>query len=260
MRSKHMSVLDDIRQEQKKMIGKPLKEKLKYFWYYYRIPTLVILVVVIFGAWIIKDLVNSKDAAFSATMINAYGQYTQEELKNEFVQYASIDIESYDCNLDASSTLSYDTMTDADLATSQKVLAMTYSRALDVIVSDQEPFTNYAMNSMFADLREELTPEEYEKFEPYFFYVDQTKIQELENSEMEYDDNMTAQIVDPNVDHTNPASMDDPVPVGIYLKDSAKLKQWNLYTYMEEPPIFGFLVNAQHKDIAHLFLQYLTEG
>ena len=60
-----MSVLDEIRQEQK-MVDKPFKEKLKYFWYYYKIPTIVILIVIIFGAGMIKDLVTAKDSAFTA--------------------------------------------------------------------------------------------------------------------------------------------------------------------------------------------------
>lgn len=254
-----MSVLDEIRQEQKKMVDKPFKEKLKYFWYYYKIPTIVILIVIIFGAGMIKDLVTAKDSAFTAFLLNSYGQYTQSDFTSEFTEYAAIDTENYECMLDATSTLSYDTMTDADLATSQKIMAMTYSQAIDVIVSDNEPFTNYAMNSMFADLREELTPEEYAKFEPYFYYVDQAKIQELENSELEYDENMTAQIVDPSVDHSDPSSMTDPVPVGIYLPNSAKLKQWELYTYSDEAPIFGIMVNSVHRELCHTFLQYLTE-
>lgn len=254
-----MSVLDDIRAEQKKMADKPLKEKLKYFWYYYRIPTLVILIVISFGGWMIHDLATAKDSAFTASLLNAYGQYTQEEFTDEFTEYASIDTDTYECVIDATSNLSYGTMSEADLATSQKILAMTYSGAIDVIVSDNDPFTNYAMNSMFADLRKELTPEEYETYEPYFFYVDQAKIEELDNTDMEYEDNMAAQIVDPSIDHADPSSMEDPIPVGIYLTDSAKLKQWELYTYTTQAPIFGIVVNAEHKETAHLFLQYLTQ-
>ena len=71
--------------------------------------------------------------------MNSYGQYTQSDITSEFTEYASIDTEHYDCVIDATSTLSYDTMTDADLATSQKIMAMTYSKAIDVIVSNNEP-------------------------------------------------------------------------------------------------------------------------
>ncbi len=255
-----MSVWDEIQEQQKKMKGKSLKEKWLYFWDYYKVHTLVIVLVIACGAWFIYDVMSAKDEAFSAILLNAYGQSEQANFAADFAAYAGIDTNTYECNIDTIGTLDYSTLAQADYAYSQRIYALTQANGLDVLISDTEPFDNYATSEFFLDLRKELTEEEYEKFEPHFFYVDGAAIAARDNgAEPVYDENGLLQVSDPSIDHSDPTSMEDPIPVGIYLEDCEKLAQWDCYTFMEETPIFGFVCTSERKELAHQFLQYLTE-
>lgn len=250
-----MAVRDEIKEQQQKLKGKSFREKLEYFWDYYKIHTIVILFAAFTIGIFVRDMRASKDDAFSALILNSYGYERQEEFQEDFAVYAGIDTEVYNCQIDASSTLSLNSMTQLDLAFSQRLAGMVQTNALDVFVSDAEIFGHYAEGMMFPDLREELTAEEYAKYEPYFYYVDVALIEE--NARMQdklYSEPQAENATDP----ADPSAMKEPVPVGIILKDSSRLAQWNCYADTDEDPVFGFVFSGQHQEMAHLFLAYLT--
>ncbi|WP_022757000.1 hypothetical protein [Butyrivibrio fibrisolvens] len=55
----------------------------------------------------------------------------------------------------------------------------------------------------------------------------------------------------------DPDSMEDPVPVGIILSDTAFMQSTN--TYAGSVPIFGIIGNSSRTDLAIKFLEYLSE-
>lgn len=251
-----MAMRDEVNEQKNKLKGKTFKEKLGYFWDYYKVHTFVTLLVVVIASVFIHDAITAKDYGFSATLLNAYASDNQEALENEFAEYSNIDLDIYDCYIDTGSTLSYETMSEMDLAISQRLIAMAQTDAIDVVISDLEPFSNFSKGMMFVDLREELSEDEFAKFEPYFFYIDAALEEE---DDMIYGEDGMPQIVDNSIDHSDPSSMKDPIPVGIHLEDSAKLKEWGCYPVKDSTPIFGFVYSSVRKDVSHLFLQYLTE-
>lgn len=252
-----MSVLDMIKKEQEKMKGKTLKEKLGYFWDYYKLHTLAVVFVLVLVIWTVSDIATAKDAAFSATLLNAYGSDIQEDFQKDFAAYASIDLNEYDCYIDAFSTYSDNPADQMNMAVSQRIIATTQTGLMDVLVADSETFSSFAMSLIFADLREELTPEEYEKFEPYFYYIDLAAV-EAANDEVNFEEDGSLADM-PSSDPSDPSTMERPMPIGIYLEDLTKLNEWNCYTYTTEAPVFGFIFSGVNNDAAHLFLQYLTE-
>lgn len=251
-----MSMRDEVNDQKKKLKNMTRKEKFSYFWDYYKVHTIVTLLVVIVGGIFIHDAVTAKGYAFSSILLNSYGSGSQEEFQQDFAEYAAIDLDTYECFIDITSTLSYETMSQMDLAISQKITALSQTEGLDILISDSDPFNNFAKGMLFLDLREELSEEEYARYEPYFYYVDAA---ELDNEELTYDESGMPVVVDNHKDHSDPSSMTDPIPVGIYLVNSEKLKQWDCYTAAGEPPILGFVYSSPNKSAAHLFLQYLTE-
>lgn len=251
-----MAMRDEVKEQQQKLKGKSAREKLEYFWDYYKIHTIVVLFAAFAIGIFIKDMATSKDDAFSAVVLNSYGYERQTEFQEDFAAYAGIDTNTYSCQIDASSTLSLDAMSQLDLAFSQRLAGLVQTNALDAFVSDAEIFGHYAESMMFQDLREALSTEEYEKYEPYFYYVDAALIEEQTQAQEEfYPDSQPETAADP----ADPSAMEEPVPVGIYLPDSSKLAQWNCYAHTGEAPVFGFVFSGKHLDIAHLFLAYLTE-
>ncbi len=253
-----MAMKDEVKEQQQKLKGKTAREKLEYFWDYYKVHTIVALFVVFTAGIFIKDMISSKDTAFSAVVLNSYGFETQEDFQADFSAYAGIDTNAYHCLIDATSTLSLESMTQIDFAFSQRLAGMVQTNGLDAFVSDPLVFGHYAEEMLFRDLRKELSNEEYLKYEPYFYYIDAAAIEEKNKIDEAMAD-VSSEISATQTDPTNPSAMTDPIPVGIYLDNSTKLAEWNCYANMEETPIFGFVETSNRMDISHLFLQYLTD-
>lgn len=252
-----MALRDEVKEQQNKLKGKTFKEKLNYFWDYYKIHTIAFLFAVLVISVFVKDIVTNKDNAFSAVILNSYGQNSQEDFQADFAAYAGIDTDTYNCLIDTSATYSADSMSQYDVAFVQRIAAQVQTGDLDAFVGDAQAFGHYADGYLFQDLREALTEEEYKKYEPYFYYIDTAAIEA--KRQMEEEDILAAAQEEDPADPMNPSSMETPVPVGIYLESSPKLAQWNCYTASGETPIFGFLENAAHPDLAHRFLAYLSE-
>ncbi len=255
-----MAMRDEVKEQQQKLKGKTFREKLGYFWDYYKIHTIVGLFVIFTAGIFIKDMISSKDTAFSAVILNSYGFETQESFQEDFAAYAGIDTDDYHCMIDTSSTFSLTSMTQLDFAFSQRIAAQVQTNALDAFVSDPSVFQHYAEAMMFLDLREVLSEQEYKKYEPYFYYIDAAVIEE--KNTMDENVPLEGQAKSPSgpEDPAGPATMEEPVPVGVYLKDSAKLAEWKCYAGIDATPIFGFVNTSNRADLSRLFLQYLTEN
>ncbi len=67
-----MSVVEEIREQQKKSLSTmSFKEKLAYFWDYYKVHALAAVILIIVTVSIIHQFVTNKDYAFYATVLNA---------------------------------------------------------------------------------------------------------------------------------------------------------------------------------------------
>ncbi len=252
-----MAMHDEIREQQMKLKGRSFKEKLGYFWDYYKIHTFVVLLILIVVGSFIWDIATTKEEAFSATLLNAYGGEGQESFQADFAEYAGIDTDAYSCYIDATSTFSHKMTSEVDLAVFQRTIAMAQTGGLDVIAGDLMPFTHIAGTGMFLDLKDVLTEEEYARYEPYFYYIDGALLED--DSEETYEADGSAGFDDENIDHTNPSSMEKPIPVGIFLTDSEKLQKYSCYTISGETPVLGFIFSSAHLDTAKQFLHFLTE-
>ena len=60
-----MAMRDEVREQQNKLKGKTFKEKLDYFWDYYKVHTIVLVFSIVVISVFVKDIVTSKDNAFS---------------------------------------------------------------------------------------------------------------------------------------------------------------------------------------------------
>ncbi|MFR6330101.1 MAG: hypothetical protein ACLUOI_15555 [Eisenbergiella sp.] len=99
------SVSDEIKAQHKKLAGKTPKEKFQYFWEYYRIPTLVTILVAAFAANLIYTIVTAKDSALSVLFINGYSEMDTEAFMSGFDEYAQIDTKEYSTSLEMNFTI-----------------------------------------------------------------------------------------------------------------------------------------------------------
>ena len=181
----YRGVIDEIREQQHKTKDMSLKGKWQYFWDYYKVHTITAVVVILLGGTLIHDILSAKDYAFYGIMLNSIG-LSAESMETAFSEYAGIDLETYDCFIDTSSTLSYSTPSEYDMATMQKMVAQVQGHDLDAVVFDSQVFNNYANTEMFADLSEVLPPEEFQKHKDRFYYIDYAPIAKA-NEDSDYE-------------------------------------------------------------------------
>lgn len=268
-----MSVAEEIRQEQKKALSTmSRKEKLAYFWDYYKIHVLVAVALIAVAASFIHQYVTNKDYGFYAALINTSpagpGQDLTSKWAAEFQEYAQIDPGQYQVYIDTSFALSDEMASQYSMANQQKLIAMLQIGTISAITAETETFERYAQAEMFCPLEDILSAEEVEKYRPYFYYTDAATFEQDEA-----DNDNTAVMKDSSsltINHRDPSDMDAPVAVGIVLTDDNLLADSGLYAYLEDAQydfqgyqadvILGIPHTNEKPELVVRFLEYMKLG
>ena len=221
------SVSDEIKAQHKKLAGKTVKEKFLYFWEYYRMPTLVTILVIAFAGNLIYTIATAKDSALSVLFINGYSEMDTEPFMDGFNEYAQIDTEEYATSLEMNFTIQEEATDQYTMANVQKLMALVAAKELDVIMADTQTFTNYAEPGYFCNLNDVLPRELIDKYQDRFFYYD---VPEDDQGE---------------------------IPIGIQLADAPKVVETGAYAVTNDA-LFGIVINSDHVDNAVKFLEYLV--
>ena len=249
-----MTILEYIKKEYRNVMEKPPKERLEYFWEYYKwhaIVTFLILVAIVQG---IVGIATNKDTVFSGIMLNAKIAVDDEAFLQGFYDRTGIDPKKQEAAFFADITMT-DDPSDHNTTTFQRIMAGISVKDTDFIIGPSEPFKFCAYNSnrIFTDLREYLDAETLEKFaaEDRIYYVEGT-ILDLLNAPIGTSINVnTLTYPDPK----KPELMENPIPVAIEITDRTALQ--NAY-YRNEPVLyFGMVANTQRKELVIDFLAYL---
>lgn len=258
----YRGISDEIREQTKKFKDMSLKEKWEYFWEYYKINVIVIVIIASFVISMVYNFVTAKDYCFNGLMLNAT-MMDQEKIAASFAEYAGLDTDTYECYIDATSTLSYQNPSEYELATSQRIVALIQSKELDGLVFDAEVFYNYAFNQVFMDLREVYTEEELAAYEGRIYYIDKAEIRRAEESEQATSEKYTLVSLTPDEviaeaqTHRDPSTMEEPIPVGIFVDDSAFAQKSK--AYLGVVPIYGISTTSQRIEVSKQFLDFLFD-
>jgi len=255
-----MAISDEIRQEKQKTKNMSLKGKLSYFWDYYKIHTIVVIVAVFLITVIIRDIVNSKDYAFYGIYFNAVQSFSADGQMEQFSEYMGIDTENYQALLDTGMYYSLTNLSETTIASSQKFAAMVQAGDVDIVVSDEDVFANYAANELFYDLREVLPADLLEKYKDDIFYIDGAQIEALntdENMDYEEEQEYYADLKKKFTQHHDASVLKDPIPVGIYVGDTPVIVEAGCYP--QSTPVFGIVKNTTRLDTAVGYLRFLGE-
>lgn len=250
-----MPVMDEFREEREALKNGTFKQKMQYFWDYYKwhviIGAFVLVLLVIF----IKDIVNNKDFAFHGFFINTRANHGVSELfLDEFVQLAELDTEKYEVFIDSDESIiknSYDEITSA---AHQQLTISIMAEEVDFVAMDEDTFGQYASTSTYFDMREILSDEQIAKYEPYFYYIDMADVRKIDESRQEASIDVYQ---GKEYDHTTPEGQEDPVPVALYIHSSEKLLA--AYDFNGEPVVLGIPINTQHLDTSLKFIDYILE-
>lgn len=267
--SSQNSISGEIREQHQKTKDMSLKGKLSYFWYYYKIHTLVVIAVAAFVIMFIHQYVTNKDYAFYAALINADIAYSEDnKWGDDFAQYAGIDTQEYECYIDTSFMLAQNDTSQYSVSSTEKLLVMVQSGIIDVIVADTATFEGYAGNELFADLSTILPDNLLEKYKDCLYYTDAAA---FDNGD---DDTFYSldELPDPDtfvINHRDPSSMEQPVPVGICLPQESKIMASGCYDYLSEgnvtyqgypsEAVLGIPLSSTRIDTILQFLAFLDE-
>lgn len=269
------SVHDEIREQQKKAFATMSpKEKLAYFWDYYKIHTLVIICAIAFVISFIRQIRENKPYAFYAVLMNAFSGLDSNDTnvmwENEFLEYAGIDSETYRVCIDTSITQSSDGGSQYEMANRQKMAAMMHAGDIHMIIADTETFEDYAHVETFYDLSQIFTDEELAPYADLLYYTDAAVFDEDTGTTLEEMEAAEKAFYEKVVDHSDPAAMKKPIPVGIRIPTSGnKLADAGYYNYLQDgehvfqgypmETVAGIPLSAEDPSLALQFLSYLLQ-
>lgn len=241
-----MPLMDEFKEEREEIKNRSFKEKASYFWDYYKWHVIGIAAALILIGSLAHNYLTHKDTAYYSAFINMNDTWYSEDFVKGFEELSGIDTKKEKIYLDSSLHLDLVAMDQATFVTTQKLLVYISSQELDTMLGDLGAMNRYGYNDVLMDLRDFLTPEEIEKYQSYFFYVDRALIKEM-SEDLNEEPNYPA-------DPTDPTAMTDPVPVGIYLYDCKKLSECYVYSKTQ---CFAVLENSKHPELNRLFFEYL---
>ncbi len=245
-----MAVMDEFKEEREQVKKRPLKERLEYFWFYYKWYVLGGILAVFVVTTLIRDIAGSREDALYAVVVNAYITENEPALAEGFAEYAGIDTSKYGVSIHSSVFIN-DQMDETSITSGQLITVYIAAGDLDIGIMDPTQYTKYAYSGIFQDLREYLDASFLESLSDKLYYIDYAVLEKLEAGRR--DNLSTSDIVLP--DPFCPETMEDPRPVGINLHGCERFFQ--SYTYEDDLACVGTTPGSESPDMAARFLQYL---
>lgn len=244
-----MTIKESIFYQLQQLKGKPLKEKIEHIITYFWMPILLTLGLIIATTSYIVHLSTMKDVGLSVICLNAFPDRVRtEQFLEDFAKYASIDTDTYKLQLDDAMVISSEDAS-ASYETSQLIFIRASTQSLDILIGDISVMTSYLYNDFFADLHEQLTPQQQEKYASCFLYADMAIIRKIQDSP-----ESKPVLIDP----TKPELMEEPIPVALQIPQESKLAE-QYYPGRTAPLCIGIIGNTENLTRALAFLDYIME-
>lgn len=128
-------IKDEIREQTRKTGNMTFKEKLEYFWTYYKWYLIGGIVALLFLINIVNSVLNSKDVCFMVAFLNSDGYGKQEALQLEATEAMGFDTNKYSVSYDVDLYLRGNLSTTA--AGVNGLSTLLYAKDLDIMVSDE---------------------------------------------------------------------------------------------------------------------------
>lgn len=229
------------------------KQKWVYFWEYYKLPTIVIILIIVVASNFIYHKVTDPELILNGIFLNCNileTEMTVENLGLEFLESQKMDTSDYTVNFNDGLYLTGDSTFDYE--GEQAIWVQSSAGTVDFIISPIEHLIEFAYQEYYADLTTILSDEQVKKYEPYFLYLDGAVLEEMANAPADSPlDDM--ELPDPK----KPEEMKDPIPVFINMAQCEKLT--NIYGTSAESLAFCILINAPDLDLTIDFLDYLMD-
>lgn len=240
------------RGEWKKMCQKPLKQRLAYFWDYYKWYAIVAAVLLAAVAVYVGGLLSEAEDSVYGLMLNNCNILNQQrneqlaqDMASEFRQELGRSEKELELTLDVSRSYDPDSGYYGNYDTLQLILNYSMGGMLDFVVADEASMLDLAYAGYFRNLKDLFSEQELEQYSGQLLYVDMAVILK-ENESMEAGG---PDYPDPR----KPEDMEEPVPVFVDVSASDKIGQ----LYSEGKNVFFAIVGNDSRGHAYAFLNYL---
>lgn len=252
-----MAAMDEFRKEREAIKNATLKQKLSYFWDYYKWYVVIPLIIIIMVGNTIYHKLTDPETILNGVLLNCYNMEKQDATL-EFMEsfYEAHDIDTKEYKADFNTTLSYSTDENAassNYSTMQVLMAWTGAGTLDFLTGNLDAMVDLSYRSYFVDLTSVLTEEQIKQYEPYFLYMDEAVIEKRSEA---FDKGEDTESI-PVPDATKPETMEKPIPVMIDMSQSGKLTE--VYGDSGNALTFGIVANAPNTDMVLNFIDFLME-
>lgn len=245
--------MDEFKEERESIKNAPTKEKLEYFWTYYKWHVIVTVVSILVVVSFVTTILNKKDPGFYAVVLNGYAGPSSEDYVKNMEETLGLDTSKEQCLFDTSVYIDFEASDQRSMASAQKVMVYLSAGELDVMIGEVSTVQHYAYSESFADLRDFLTPEQVEKYKDRFLYMDRKIISEKAEA---MESNTTYNYAFPK-DPTDPSTLEDPIPVGINISDCKDITD-NFAFATPDLYICPF-VNTKHADRVLAYIDSLFD-
>lgn len=141
--------------------GKSNWYKFKYYVYYYKIPVIVGIGVLVFLISLVHSIVTAKDTVLSVALLNANQEVDYSLFLDEYFQTTDYDAGKTEMRIDASYCF-YDNY--SNYQNEQRFFVATAAEQIDVVIGSKEIFEKYADMGYFIDLSKLMDTDTYSKY------------------------------------------------------------------------------------------------
>lgn len=251
-----MPVMDEFREEREALKHGTPKEKFTYFMDYYKWHVIIGVCAITMIAVLANQILTRKDRAFYVALVNGIDMAPVESEDDPFAQYSGIDTNKSAVAYDTSMRIDFNSTDDYSVNSAEKFVVFLASAEMDVVISGENIIQKYAHNETFYDLTKFLSEEQIKEYSPYFYYIDQAVIDKIVAAQEAYDYDFLPEYPDP----THPESMEQPIPIGIYVTDCPALTDRFAFTNSDSGIILSVVLNTTRPEMASKYIDYLMKN
>ena len=246
-----MTIKEYYRKAYKEMRDKPFKEKLEYFWEYFKWEFLIGMLVLILLIQGVVTFVSDKEDVFAGAFITALYNAEEQGFLQDYYEYTGLDTKKQEALFYTNILLKADNSV-SDSNNLYGIFAKILNHELDFLAGQSEPFgiCAYHTSGLLGDLRNFMDEETLARYADRLYYIDGEVLKKLE-TELGEEKPKLENFPDPR----KPELMEEPIPIGIDVSD---LKILNGRIYKQDAVTYiGIVSNTARPEKFMEFLDFL---
>ena len=242
-----MKISEYISSEKEKMKKRTPKERMSYFWDYYKWYVIIGLIAFLLVVHTAVTFINAKEPVLYGILIDGIQPVEQPEILQTFYDANGIDTDKQEIVLQTGLSLN-SSLPSVTQTFYQRIHAGIGSKETDFLMGYGYAISQCAYDSshMLADLRDVFSPETLARLEGCLYYIDGSVWNAIKQSPTK-----EFEIPDPH----KPQNMADPIPVAIDISICNEFV--SAFYSLAEPVYVAVTINAPHPELTVRFIECL---